>query len=199
MDRYLRFMTHLRKKEPALVKYGIKTQTHRIKPGHAKGTYVSENSVECTLRDHIRAHWIRWEEYGGTGDLSSVNMMTGRVKAGGDDIIPVLGAYATHEVCKRNKRGFWDPEQQRKNALKGNTPEARKKKGEGGARGNQVIKEKGVGVYAPGQAARSGRASGMKRRGFRIEGLGKLRYSDEDRMSLSETFFDYYVAFGRTW
>ena len=199
MDRYLRFMAHLRKKEKAVVKSGTKTQTHRIVPGHEKGKYSPENSVECSLVDHIRAHKIRWEVYGNTGDLSAVNMMTGRVNAGGDNVVPVLGAYATHEVCKRNKRGFWDPEQQRKNALKGNTPEVRKKKGEGGARGNQVIKEKGVGVYAPGQATRSGRASGMKRKGFRIEGLGKLKYSDEDRMSLSETFFDYYVAFGRTW
>ena len=199
MDKYLRYVRHLRKKEPALLKYGINTQTHRITPGHAKGTYVSENSVECTLCDHIRAHQIRWETYGETGDLSAVNMMTGRVKAGGDDVVPVLGAYATHEVCKRNKRGFWDPEQQRKNSLKGNNPEANKKKGEGGKRGNDVIRARGVGVYAPGQAARSGRASGIKRWGFLVNPLGKIRYSDEDRLSLSETFFDYYVALGKTW
>jgi hypothetical protein len=199
MDRYYKYIAHLRKKEGALIKFGVKTQVHRIIPGHAKGKYTPENSVRCTLKDHICAHKIRWEVYRETGDLSSVNMMTGRINAGGDAVVPTLGAYATHEICKRNKRGFWDPEQQRQNALKGNTPEVRKKKGEGGARGNQVIREKGVGVYAPGQAARSGRASGMRRKGFRIEGLGKLRYSDEDRMSLSETFFDYYVAFGKTW
>ena len=199
MCKYDAFITHLRKKEVALIKFGVKTQTHRIVPGHAKGIYTSENTVKCTLADHIKAHQIRWEVYRETGDLSAVNMMTNRVKAGGDDIVPILGAYATHEVCKGNKRGFWDPQQQRLNALKGNTPEVRKKKGEGGARGNQVIRERGVGTYAPGQAARSGRASGMKRKGFYIDGLGKLKYSSEDRLSLSETFFDYYVAFGRTW
>jgi hypothetical protein len=67
----------------------------------------------------------------------------------------------------------------------------------GGAKGNQVIKERGVGIYAPGQAAKSGRSSGIKRRGFRIEGLGKIKYSSEDRLSLSDTFFDYYVFFGK--
>ena len=199
MDIYDAFIAHLRKKEASLIKSGVKTQVHRITPGHAEGKYTPENSVRCTLKDHILAHKIRWEVYGETGDLSAVSMMTGRVNAGGDNIVPVLGAYATHEVCKRNKRGFWDPKQQRENALKGNTPEVRKKKGEGGIRGNQVIKERGVGAYAPGQAARSGRASGMKQKGFLINGLGKLKYSNEDRLSLSETFFDYYVAFGRTW
>ena len=199
MCKYNAFIAHLRKKEAALIKFGVKTQTHRIIPGHAKGIYISENTVKCTLKDHIQAHQIRWEIYRETGDLSAINMMTSRVKAGGDAVVPILGAYATHEVCKRNKRGFWDPKQQRENALKGNTQEIRKKKGEGGARGNQVIRERGVGVYAPGQAARSGRASGMKRKGFYINGLGKLKYSGEDRLSLSETFFDYYIAFGRTW
>ena len=166
MSRYDKLIAHLRKKETALVRLGVKTQVHRIIPGHAKGKYTPENSVRCTLKDHIRAHQVRWEVFGETGDLSSVNMMTGRVKAGGDTVVPTLGAYATHEICKRNKRGFWDPEQQSKNALKGNTPEVRKKKGEGGARGNLVIREKRVGIYAPGQAARSGRASGMRRRGW---------------------------------
>jgi len=199
MDRYCRFIVHLRNKEKALIKFGVKTQTHRITPGHSNGKYTPENSVKCTLRDHTRAHQIRWEVYGETGDLSAVSMMTGRMDAGGDSVIPVLGALATHEVCKRNKTGFWNPDQQRQNALKGNTPEVRKKKGEGGARGNQVIRERGIGAYAPGQAARSGRASGMRRKGFLINGLGKLKYSNEDRLSLSETFFDYYVAFGRTW
>jgi hypothetical protein len=199
MDKYLRFMAHLRKKERAVVESGVKTQTHRIVPGHEKGKYMPDNSIECSLVDHIRAHKIRWEVYGKTGDLSAVNMMSGRIKAGGDSVVPVLGAYATHEVCKRNKKGFWDSEQQRKNSLKGNTPEVRKKKGTGGAKGNKVIRDKGVGVYAPGQAAKSGRASGLKRRGFKIDLLGKIKYSDEDRLSLSETFFDYYVAFGKTW
>ncbi len=199
MDRYLSFMAHLRKKEPAIARSGVKTQTHRIIPGHAEGEYVLGNTVQCTVEDHVQAHKIRWEVYGEIGDMFAVNMMTGRLKAGGDSVVPVLGAYATHEVCKRNRRGFWDPEQQRKNALKGNTPEVRKKKGEGGARGNKVIRDRGIGAYAPGQAAKNGRASGMKRRGFLVGSLGKLKYSDEDRLSLSETFFDYYVAFGKTW
>jgi hypothetical protein len=199
MNKYCQFIKHLKKKEAALTGRNIKMQTHRIVPGHSKGSYTPENSVKCTLNDHIQAHKIRWEVYGEIGDLFAVNMMTGRIKAGGDSVVPVLGAYATHEVCRRNKRGFWDPEQQKKNALKGNTPEVRKKKGEGGARGNQVIREKGVGAYAPGQAARNGRASGLKRRGFLIPNLGKIKKSDEDRLSLSETFFDYYVAFGKSW
>lgn len=199
MDDYIRFINHLKKKEKALLDKPVKTQAHRIIPGHDGGEYVPDNCVNCTLKDHILAHKIRWETYGNTKDLSAVNMMTGRVKAGGDDIVPALGAYATHEVCKRNKTGFWDSEQQRKNALKGNTPEVLKKKSEGGKRGNALIREREVGVYAPGQAARSGRASGMKRKGYFIDGLGKLKYSPEDRMSLSETFYDYYVYYGKQW
>ena len=199
MDRYESFIAHLRKKQQALIKSGVKTQTHRIIPGHAEGEYESSNTVECTLVDHITAHQIRWDEYKEIGDLFAVNMMTGRLVAGGDKVIPTLGAYATHEACKRNKTGFWDPEQQRKNALRGNTPDVRAKKGEGGKRGNDIIRDRGVGVYAPGQAAKSGRASGLKRRGFLIEGLGKILFSDENRLSLSETFFDYYVFFGKTW
>ncbi len=186
-----------RKKEKALLGRGISSQTHRILPGHAGGEYKEDNIVVCLIKDHIKAHRIRWEVYGETKDLASVNMMTGRVKAGGDSVIPVLGAYATHEVCKRNKTGFWSSDRQRLNALKGNTEECRRKKGVGGARGNQVIKERGVGIYAPGQAAKSGRSSGLKRRGFHIEGLGKIKYSPEDRLSLSDTFFDYYVFFGK--
>jgi hypothetical protein len=69
----------------------------------------------------------------------------------------------------------------------------------GGAKGNQVIKEKGVGIYAQGQAVKSGRSSGLKRKGFYIQNFGKLKYSSEDRLSLSDTFFDYYVSFGKTW
>ena len=199
MDKYLRFIEHLKKKEKILLEKNIKVQEHRITPGHSGGRYVKENVVCCTIADHVKAHRIRWEVYGHTGDLSAVNMMTGRISAGGDSVVAVMGAYATHEVCKRNKRGFWDPEQQRKNALKGDTPECRKKKGEGGKRGNQLLRERGVGVYAPGQAAKSGRASGMRRKGFLVEGVGKLKFSTEDRLSLSETFFDYYVEFGRTW
>jgi hypothetical protein len=199
MNNYFKYIAHLRKKEAAIVKCGVKTQTHRITPGHTKGKYVPENSIVCTLKDHIQAHKIRWEVYRETGDLSAVNMMTGRVKAGGDSVVPVLGAYATHEVCKRNKTGFWDPGQQRENALKGNTPEIKKKKSEGGKQGNQVIRDRSVGIYAPGQAAKSGRSSGLKRKGFKVGELGKIKYSNEDRLSLSETFFDYYVAFGKTW
>lgn len=199
MDSYISYILHLKKKEKALIDRGIPCQTHRILPGHSGGDYRESNTVECTVLDHIKAHRIRWETYRDTGDLASVNMMTGRVKAGGDSVVPVLGAYATHEVCKRNKTGFWSSEQQRMNALKGNTEECRKKKGIGGAKGNQVIKEKGVGVYAPGQAAKSGRSSGLRRRGFYVGGLGKLKYSPEDRLSLSDTFFDYYVFFGKTW
>jgi hypothetical protein len=199
MDRYNSFINHLRRKEKGILRHSIPSQTHRILPGHSGGEYKDDNTVECTILDHIKAHRVRWEVYGETGDLASVNMMTGRVKAGGDSVIPVLGAYATHEVCKRNKTGFWSPEQQRLNALKGNTEECRRKKGVGGAKGNQVIKEKGVGIYAQGQAAKSGRSSGLKRKGFYIQNFGKLKYSSEDRLSLSDTFFDYYVSFGKTW
>jgi hypothetical protein len=199
MDRYNRFINHLKKKEKAILASGEKTQTHRIVPEHAGGEYTPDNVVKCMLQDHLTAHRIRWEVYGETGDLCAVNMMSGRIKAGGDSVVATMGAYATHEVCKRNKRGFWDPEQQRKNSLKGNTPEVRSKKGEGGKKGNDTIRERGVGVYAPGQAAKSGRASGMKRKGYLIPGFQKLRFCPESRMSLSETFFDYYVEFGRCW
>lgn len=197
MNLYERFINHLRRKEKAVLQFNLKRQQHRIVPGHEGGTYTPSNVVSCTLEDHVRAHYIRYEVYGQISDLFAFNMMTGRIKAGGESVVPTLGALATHKVCKEKKTGFWSSKTQRANALKGNTPEVYKKKSEGGKRGNQIIRERGVGVYAKGQAAKSGRASAMKSRwGYPVSGLYKLKFDSEQRLSLSETFFDYYVMHG---
>jgi hypothetical protein len=197
MNLYERFINHLKRKEKAVVRFKLKHQRHRIIPRHDGGTYTPANVVLCTLKDHIKAHSIRYEVYGQTGDLFAFSIMTGRVKAGGELVVPTLGALATHKVCKEKKTGFWSSETQRANALKGNTPEVRKKKSEGGKRGNQIIREKGVGVYAKGQAAKSGRASALRSRwGYTVPKLYNLKFDPEQRLSLSETFFDYYVMYG---
>ncbi|ATW62840.1 homing endonuclease [Synechococcus phage S-CBWM1] len=198
MNRYEKFISHLKKKEPAIRNSSLSLQKHRIIPGHSGGDYSEANVVICSIEDHIKAHRIRYEVYGERGDKFAVSMMTGRLRIG-DKVVATLGAYSTHEVCKENKTGFWSSETQRKNALKGDTPEVLQKKSEGGKRGNEVIRKLGIGAYAPGQTQKSGRASALKRWGIPSDLYGRIYFSAEQRVSISETFFDYYVAFGNPW
>ena len=195
MNRYEKLIEHLRKKEPAIVNSGIPFHKHRILPSHQGGTYDQENVVICTVKDHIQAHKVRYEVYKQVGDKFAVSMMTGRLMIG-ERVVTTLGALATHEVCKFKKTGFWSSETQRKNAIKGNTKETLKAKSEGGKRGNKIIRLKCVGIYAPDQASRSGRASGLKRWGIKFPLYGRLLFDNESRVSLSDTFFDYYVIYG---
>lgn len=198
MNKYDRFIAHLRKKEPAISASPVPLQKHRIIPAHQGGGYTQGNVVVCSLQDHIIAHSIRYECFGQIGDKFAVGMMTGRLLRG-EKTVTTLGALATHGVCKRKKTGFWSSETQRENALKGNTTEVLKAKSVGGAKGNRIIRERGVGVYAPGQAQKSGRASALKRWGIKSQRYGRLYYNQENRVSISDTFFDYYVAFGNPW
>lgn len=198
MNRYEKFINHLRKKEAPLAGVEHPKQRHRIIPGHCGGDYSPENVVICSVEDHIKAHQIRYETFGDPGDKFAVSLMTGRLKVG-EKVVVTLGAYATHKVCKANKTGFWSSETQRANALKGTSPEVLLKKSEGGKKGNDKIRELGIGVYSPGQAQRSGRASALKRWGLPSNLYGRIYFSSEDRVSLSETFFSYYVIYGDPW
>lgn len=66
MDHYLRFCDFLKAKEPSLQK-GPGTQRHHILPLHAGGPKKGE-TVRCTIKDHGKAHLIRYKVDGQAKD-----------------------------------------------------------------------------------------------------------------------------------
>ena len=84
------------------------------------------------------------------------------------------GAYASHKIQKENLTGRWNSQTQREIALLGNTPEVRKKKGEGGKIGgkksSEVRKKMGVGVYNPESRRKGNLLANLSRWGITING-----------------------------
>ena len=55
------------------------TQTHRLIPGYLGGKYTPENTVELTIKQHARAHWVEWMLTGREGDRIAWRALSGQI------------------------------------------------------------------------------------------------------------------------
>ena len=55
------------------------THTHRIIPGHLGGEYTPENTVELTIEQHARAHWVEWMLEGRDEDRIAWQVLSGKI------------------------------------------------------------------------------------------------------------------------
>ncbi len=220
MNIYFQFLGYVRSK---VYDPGIMTELHHEPPHHTKkSSDDSPLNVRASLNDHSLLHYYRWLVYGQVEDKIAWMWRIGQTEEARQEM-----NRKRIEVCKRDKIGFWDSEvqrelgrrgaiagheaqrimgvgrwnseTQREIALKGNTPEVRKKKAEGGRRGgtNSIETRRGMGVGVFNQESRikGNRMANLSRWGY-VVGGERIKWDTESRKNLSETFKDYVLEFG---
>ena len=55
------------------------THTHRIIPGHLGGEYTPENTVELTIEQHAKAHWVEFMLEGRREDYLAWQLLSGQI------------------------------------------------------------------------------------------------------------------------
>ena len=220
MNIYFQFLGYVR-----ATQYSPETMTelHHEPPHHSrKSSDDSPLNVRASLRDHALLHYYRWLSYGQSEDKVAWMWRIGQTEEARREM-----NQNRIEVCKREKTGFWDSEfqsemgkrgavaghnaqriagvgrwnseTQREIALKGNTPEVRKKKAEGGRTGGtnsvETRKQMQVGVYNPESRIKGNRTVNLTRWGYIVNGE-RIKWDTEARKNLSETFKDYVLKFG---
>jgi hypothetical protein len=199
------------------------TELHHEPPHHTKeSSDESLLNVRASLNDHALVHYYRWLTYGQREDKAAWLWRIGQTEEAREEIIQKSvevrkeqkigfwdsefqsemgkrGAVAGHEAQRIAGVGRWDSDTQREIALKGNTPEVRKKKAEGGRTGGtnsvETRKQMQVGVYNPESRIKGNRMVNLTRWGYIVNGE-RIKWDTEARKNLSETFKDYVLEFG---
>ena len=220
MDIYFQFLDHVR-----FTTYGpeVMTELHHEPPHHTKDSSDSSPlNVRASLRDHALLHYYRWLSYGqredkaawlwriGQTEEARKEMNNRRIEKGKNEKTGFWdsefqremgrkGALAGHEAQKALGVGRWSGETQREIALKGNTPEVRERKREGGKIGGKnsvdTRRKMGVGVFNPLSRIKGNRMTNLRRWGYFV-GKERIKWDPEARKTLSETFKDYVLKFG---
>lgn len=116
---YDQFINYLRNKP---IKLNIKTNKHRILPGHAGGTYDSENVIILSYFFHAAAHYVRYLTFREVGDLRAASMMLGATPEEKFQIAQIAGKFGGPQRAKRmleTRTYFYDPVWQEKVGNKG--------------------------------------------------------------------------------
>jgi len=114
LDPYSSFMESCKKK-----KYPTDTilEKHHIIPKHEGGGNEESNLIRLSIKDHIAAHWLRWQVFGSLDDrrayLFRVSTPEERVKLQLEIIKANVAEY------KKNNMFFYNSDFQRKQGLKG--------------------------------------------------------------------------------
>lgn len=171
---------------------------HHEPPHHTgRSSDSSEMNVIASLEHHALLHYYRWLSYGEIQDkiawlwrknqdeeartlMNQKRIDTCKENNSGfydsqlQSELGKRGAYASHKVQQENLVGRWNSQTQREISLLGNTPEARKKKGEGGKIGGkksaEIRRDMGVGVYNPESRKKGNLSANLSRWGIVING-----------------------------
>lgn len=176
----------------------IMVEYHHEPPHHTgRSSNSSEMNVIASLEHHALLHYYRWLSFGeiqdkitwlwrkGQDEEARKLMNQKRIKTCKEtksgfcnsqlqSRLGRKGALASHKIQKENLTGRWNSQTQREIALLGNTPEVRKKKGEGGkiggSRSSEIRKKMGVGVYSPESRRKGNLLANLSRWGITIDG-----------------------------
>lgn len=82
------------------------TEEHHIIPKHTKlpAVYDRNNLICLSVGHHALAHWVRWKQYGVSGDLSAY-----RLKIRQQTDVMAERRKLAQEKMQRKKKGFYDP------------------------------------------------------------------------------------------
>jgi len=191
-EQFRKYVSQLKYPEDTMVEY------HHEPPHHTgRSSDTSEMNVIASLEHHSLLHYYRWLSYGeiqdkiawlwrkGQDEEARKLMNENRIKTckktnSGfynsklQSELGKRGAYASHLVQKKNFTGRWNSQTQREIALLGNTPESRKKKGEGGKIGGkksvETRRNMGVGVFNPKSRKKGNLLANLSRWGIVING-----------------------------
>jgi hypothetical protein len=191
-EQFRKYVSQLEYPKDIMVEY------HHEPPHHTgRSSDSSEMNVIASLEHHALLHYYRWLSYEeiqdkiawmwrkGQDKEARILMNENRIKTCKEtksgfynselqSELGRRGAYASHKIQKENLTGRWNSQTQREIALLGNTPEVRKKKGEGGKIGgkksSEVRKKMGVGVYSPESRRKGNLLANLSRWGITING-----------------------------
>lgn len=164
---------------------------HRIVPGYEGGQYVEGNVVSLTLTQHVMWHFAEWTRKQNIQDWVAYKMLSGQVgKEEGIEILVREGA---------RKAGRYTRTQETRNLIRkiriGTRASAQTRskmresaKAAGREAQAQVLKNLANSPHKP----KAGRKAMLVRWGYK----GMYPQERELRVSLSETFVDYYSEFG---
>ena len=109
---YHEFIQHcLRKKYPT----DTYLEKHHIIPKFLNGSDNKENLVHLSFEDHIKAHFLRYLEFGDKRDLAAYYMMRGFSVQGWLQLRKI-GADKTHTLLRKRKKHFWNSKFQKEMA-----------------------------------------------------------------------------------
>lgn len=173
-------------------------ELHHEPPHHTgSSSDSSEMNVIASLEHHTLLHYYRWLSYGeiqdkiawlwrkGQDEEARTLMNQNRIKTCKENgsgfynselqsQLGKRGAHASHKIQKQNLTGRWNSQTQSKIALLGNTPEVRKKKGEGGKIGGkksvETRKQMCIGIYNPESRKKGNLLANLSRWGIVING-----------------------------
>lgn len=100
----------------------IYTEVHHILPRHSGGPDETTNLVVLLYNDHVKAHYIRWIQYGHIGDKIAFSVMAGqnvearKIKA---SIAGNIGGPIAQQLFKQTNKGWFNSEIQRALGIKG--------------------------------------------------------------------------------
>jgi N12 class adenine-specific DNA methylase len=116
-NKYFQFIENCRNKV-----YTEKTHVHHIIPMYVfkntrkledlRSMNSSENLIELSVSDHIKAHELLYEIYGNLNDFGAIQLLNGLFSESARTW-KKLGAKSSHNIQKINKRNMWDPNWQK--------------------------------------------------------------------------------------
>jgi hypothetical protein len=187
-------------------------EKHRIVPGHQGGTYVSENTVRCTLLEHKVTHLVRWLVFKQLEDEIAFRLMRKQTEKGRRLLAKLAGLKGGPESAKKARElgtRFFDPEWQAKYGSRdggkrnlesgwihrlngGRTEKNSQQRSEAGKLGAQVVidRQRREKTHLFDPKAKIQRRGNLVRWGVIIDGT-RIPFE-----RLSETFVDYFLHFG---
>jgi len=177
---------------------GTMVEYHHEPPHHTgRSSDSSEMNIIASLEHHALLHYYRWLSYGEIQDkiswlwrrgqdeearkiMNKKSIETRKEKSIGffdsrfQSEMGSRGAKVSHDIQKEKSIGRWNSHTQKQIALLGNTPEVRKKKGEGGKIGGKksasTRQKMGVGVYSSESRKKGNLLANLSRWGIVING-----------------------------
>lgn len=208
---YNQFINYLRNKP---IKPNAKTNKHRILPGHAGGTYDSENIILLSYYFHAAAHYVRYLTFRQVGDLKAASMMLGATPEERFQIAQIAGKLGGLQRTKQMleaRTHFYDPAWQKQFAdkdagkrnvksgwiyrlneyLSENQPTQRSDAGKlGGKKQTDDARERQTGFFDKKHIIQ--KHGNLVKWGAKVEGI-KIPYK-----KLSSDFINYYLTYGNS-
>lgn len=100
----------------------------------------SENFINLSIQDHIKAHELLFEIYGNLKDFGALQILSGQLSEG-VKTWKQLGAQSSHKIQKQNKKTMWDQNFQKEMASRSMArQDALQIRSQGGKKGRRMAK-----------------------------------------------------------